>query len=365
MDKQPFVPRYRQIYLDLKNKITSGEYAPGAQLPYERVLCEEYGVERITIRRALELLVQDDLIDKRAGLGSFVKGMERRGPGSGTILFIMMSSSNDIRHNVSAFNASLFFAAEEVCRAHGYTLLYVALQPDDDIARLVNEHDASGMLLISTLPSGMIQAAAQSGRPAICLNHFDPRLMSIMPDNYMGAGMAIDYLAKLGHRRIGYIDGLRDSTNATERREGYCKALLSNGIDSDPELVVSGGMWTYDGGREAMRELLEHNSDTARPTAVFAASDMMAIGAMDEIRRQGLAIPDDISVIGFDNVAMCNFCSPKLTTIGADVMVMAEVAIEHLMLLMNCGMSDSDKYTIRLPVTFVSRDSTRPCPARP
>lgn len=358
------MPRYRQIYSDLKARITSGEYAPGSQLPYERVLCEQYGVERITIRRALELLVNDDLIDKRAGLGSFVKGVDKRSSGSGTILFIMLSGSNDIRHNVSALNALLFFAAEEACRARGYTLLYVALQPGDDVARLAGEHDASGLLLVSTLPSEVIQAASQSDRPAICLNHFDPRLMSIMPDNYLGASMAIDYLVKLGHRRIGYIDGLRNSTNATERREGYVRALMAGGMELDQALMAGGGMWAYDDGREAMRVLLERNPGAARPTAVFAASDMMAIGAMDEVRRQGLTVPDDISIIGFDNVAMCNFCSPKLTTIGTDVAAMADVAIEHLIMLMGRGMTDSDRYTIRLPVTFVGRDSTRPCPGK-
>ena len=359
MDKQPFVPRYRQIYQDLKKKISAGEYAPGTQLPFERVLCEQYGVERITIRRALELLVQDDLIEKRAGLGSFVKGAaEKRAAGSGTVLFIMMNSSNDIRHNVSAFNASLFFSVEEACREHSFTLLYVGLQPDDDVSQLIAEYDPSGILLISTLPDVAIQAAIASRLPTICINHRDEHLMSIVPDNYAGVGMAIDYLAQLGHTRIGYIDGLRRSTNATERRAGYRKALFENGLTTCPELITEGS-WTYDGGREAMDALLRANQGDKRPTAVFAASDMMAIGAMDEIRRQGMNVPEDISVIGFDNVDMGRFCSPKLTTIGTDMRVMADIAMDHLTHLMTKGVSDYDNYTIRLPVSFVARDSAQ------
>ena len=111
MAKSSFVPQYQVIYDNLKAKIQSGELAPGSQLPFERELCEAFSVQRITVRKALDMLVQDGLIYKRAGCGSFVNAPHRESEPAqqGTLLFVMSKSQNDIRSNSSAYNAQLFF----------------------------------------------------------------------------------------------------------------------------------------------------------------------------------------------------------------------------------------------------------------
>lgn len=349
-----FVPRYRSIYTDLKEKIADGIYAPNAQLPIERELCEIYGSERITIRKALDMLVQDDLIYKRAGVGSFVKNPAEEplsfaeSASSNNLLFLMRKNTNDIRHNPGALNSMLFFAMEHICQAYEYSLLYVAVDETDDIASLLKSNKACGVFLVSTLPQKCYDVIAQSGIPAICVNHYHPRLLSVLPDNMGGAQQAVQHLCRLGHRRIAFINGIPNAQNAIERYDGYCRILQENGIVPDANLVADGG-WTYDGGKAAMETLLQLPQ---RPTAVFAASDMMAIGAMETARLHGLSMPQDISFVGFDGIDACKFCSPQLTSIISDPVQMARVSFRQLMMISEQPAAERDCFVVRLPVSL-------------
>lgn len=354
--KKPFVPRYQRIYEDLKAKILDGTYGEGARLPIEHALCEQYGVERITVRKALELLVQDELIVKHAGVGSFVRsGQTAReaSSASNTLLFVMHRNTNDIRSNPSAFNSMLFFAVEKAAKGFGYSLQYVGITQEDDVMELVRRSNACGVFLVSTLPREVIDALVRANIPCICLNHFDDRLIAVVPDNVCGVYDAVTQLCLAGHRRVGFIGGIAEAVNAAERYEGYRRALIDAGYELDLALVQN-GTWTYESGRMAMQRLLELDS---RPTAVFGASDMMAIGAMEAIRNAGLRIPEDVSVIGFDGTDACKFCVPQLTSVTVDPEQMARVACEHLDMLVKREARQADHYVIRLKCRLVNRHS--------
>lgn len=363
MPKPVFVPRYRATYDDLRRKIEQGTYPPGQKLPNEQALCLAYGVERVTVRRALEMLVQDGWIEKRAGVGSFVTqkipGPPAQAVSGKTILFLMQHNQNDIRHNATAFNALLFFPTELRCKEAGYSLLYMSVQPGDDAAALIAQHAIAGVFLVSTLAEAVVEAVASTRVPTICLNTVDPRRISILPDNLHGSRVAVDALVRAGHRRIAFIGGMQHSVNANERHVGYREALAAHGIPYDASLV-SVGNWTFDGGKTAMRAILERFPQAQRPTAVYAASDMMAIGAMETARDMGLHTPGDLSVIGFDNIDMCNFCTPALTSISIDSQQMAGVAVELMDLLIRRGQTAFDRYILRLPADYVERGSITP-----
>lgn len=331
---------------------------PGARLPFERELGEHYGVERITVRKSLSLLVEDGLIEKRAGLGSFVrqpvKDQERTD--SKTILFVMRKSQNDIRSNASAFNAQMFFPMEQACSEKGFTLLYTSLAAGDDIAEPIQRHSVAGVFLVSTMPGSVYQRVWDLGVPAVLINHLDPRFVSVMPDNLNGVRAAMEKLVALGHRRIAYINGVPEASNAVERFSGYRMAMYEHGLTMKQEWILA-GEWTYDGGLAAMEKLLAGLAPGEYPTAVVAASDMMAIGCMDAIKRRGLGVPQDISVIGFDDIDMSRFCTPQLTTIRADSINMARVAYAHLTRAIRERAGETDRYTVRLPVTMIERQS--------
>lgn len=358
MTEKTFVPLYRKIYLDMKQKILDGNYASGEKLPYERELCDLYGVKRVTIRKSLELLANEGLIVKHMGLGSFVAQRSVSAPSSNsesasTILFIMRRNENDIYHNTSSCNTRLFFEMEQICRRHGYLLSYLGLDEATRLSDIVRDHPVSGIFLVSSYHEATIRELAKLKMPAVLLNHCDDNMLSVMPDNLMMVMQVIDYLAEMKHHRIAYIDGMPDSRNAMERWHAFRFAMYAHDLPVDPALYVVGN-WTYEGGRAAARELLKLDK---LPTAVFAASDMMAAGAMEELRQSGLRIPEDISIVGYDNLDIDVMLSPPLSSATVDFKHMCEVAFDHLRLMMEKGERSAERYVIRMPASLIRRDS--------
>ena len=358
MSEKTFVPLYRKIYLDLKEKINSKEFAPGQKLPCERDLCELYGVKRVTIRKSLEMLAQEGLISKQMGRGSFVSDSSApsaaMSPDSAsTILFIMQRNENDIYHNTSSCNTRIFFEVEQICRRNGYLLSYVGLDEETNVADIAREHPVSGVFLVSSYHEHTIRELARMKMPTVLLNHYDPRLLSVMPDNQAMLSLVIDYLHEMRHERIAYVDGMPDSRNAQERWAAFRFAMREHGLDVDPELYFVGN-WTFDGGRAAAREMLKSKR---MPTAVFAASDMMAAGVMEELRSADLRIPADISIVGYDNLDIDVLLSPPLSSATIDFKNMCEVAFEHLKMVMEKGDREMDHYVIRMPASLIRRES--------
>lgn len=149
-------------------------------------------------------------------------------------------------------------------------------------------------------------------------------------DNLKAAYSATDYLIKLGHRCIGLIVGPYKKVGRVKKRLlGYQKALKDNNIDFDPTLVVATEPDLME-GRQAMRQLLALQD---RPTAVFAASDRLAIGGLLEIKQAGLTVPQDVSLVGFDDVEFAAYCDPPLTTIRVPAKEMGYLAVRELL---NC-----------------------------
>lgn len=356
-----FVPMYRKIYQELKQEILGGSYTAGQRLPYERELCQRFAVERVTVRKALQMLSDEGLIEKRSGIGSFVTGRKDDAPpvvteSSANILFVMRQNQNDIRHNTTSCNTKLFFSMEELCRQNGYLLSYVGLDENSDLVSIVKEHAVCGVFLVSSYHERAIEDMRALNTPTVLLNHQDANLLSIMPDNLGMLKQVITYLAEMGHRRIAYIDGMKDSCNAVERWEGFKIAMYLNGLTVDPSLYFVGN-WTFEGGEAAARELLKARE---LPTAVFAASDMMAAGAMDVLKNHGLRIPQDISVIGYDNLDIDTVLSPPLSSATVDFRQMCSVAFEHLQSIMRTGARNTDHYTIRMPAVLIRRASVAP-----
>jgi len=152
-------------------------------------------------------------------------------------------------------------------------------------------------------------------------------------DNVAGAYMAVNHLLRLGYRRVATITGPLYSTAGVDRREGYLKALRARGQAVDEQLIIE-GFFDHDSGYHAMRRLL---SLPTPPDALFAASDSMAIGALQAITEAGLRIPDDIAVIGFDDLSLAASARPPLTTIRQPVLQTGTLAVETMIDLLRNG----------------------------
>jgi LacI family transcriptional regulator len=178
-------------------------------------------------------------------------------------------------------------------------------------------------------------------------------LPTVASQNLEGAIMATDYLLGLGHRRIGFIAGRPDLESARLREQGYRRALEQAGIPFDPNLVRVGA-YIKEATEAPAHELLELAEP---PTAVFAANDVSAIETMEVARSLGLSIPDDLSVIGFDNIPESALSTPALTTIDQSIQQMGYEAAKLLVGLID--EPDRDPIHLTLPTEMVVRQSCR------
>lgn len=176
-------------------------------------------------------------------------------------------------------------------------------------------------------------------------------------DNFTGAILATEHLLALGHRRIGFLGGRPDLESSRLREEGYRTALVDAGLTVEPELMRVGG-YRRESAHEPARELILLSQ---RPTAIFAANDLSAMETMEVAGELGLAIPDDLSVVGFDNVPESALTIPPLTTIGQQIQRMGSEALELLIHLMDG--TDERGTHVRLPTHLIERSSTRPPPS--
>lgn len=178
-----------------------------------------------------------------------------------------------------------------------------------------------------------------------------PRVFSFSFDNRAGGQLATRHLVECGHRRIAFIAGDRAHEDALEREAGYADALRQAGIALDPELVVDGD-FTESGGLQAVNRLLDGRVPF---TAIFAANDQSAIGAALGLYRRQVRVPDDVSLVGFDDVAPAKYSIPPLTTVHQAVYEMGYMAATAVLSLIGGA---TPEVTLP-PPRLVPRESTR------
>jgi len=258
------------------------------------------------------------------------------------------------------FFGAAVHAAEELLRAAGYDMLLYSLGADASERRRVLSGNllrrrVDGVLVLGLRPDADEVTALSAARgPVAIIGVAVDGWPSVRIDDEATARCAMRHLCKLGHRRIGYIGGDRNdplhSVAPTDRHRGYRTELAAAGLAPEPALEAIGG-FTVRGGIAAMEQLLP-----ARPTAVFAASDEMAMGAAHVIRRAGLRVPQDISVIGIDDHELAELFD--LSTVGQPVGTQGALATEMLL----AALSDpaTEPAAIVVPTTLVVRGTTAP-----
>jgi LacI family transcriptional regulator len=212
------------------------------------------------------------------------------------------------------------------------------------------------LLIVPLIPAEYLNALQQRNYPYVLVDQADATGKSSVIDstNWQGAYDAARYLIESGHRRIGFITGLMEIQSAVDRLEGFKSALADHNIPFLEELVVAGDYW-HPGGYAATQRLLDLPQI---PTAIFASNDLEAIGATEAIRERGLRIPDDISIIGFDDIPQASIVYPKLTTVRQPLDQMGRLAAR--LLLEQIENPDRPPRRITLATQLIIRDSCRP-----
>lgn len=258
------------------------------------------------------------------------------------------------------FFPALTRGVEDRARAAGYAVLLantdgdLALEETAIRALLGQQIDGLVVTAVGKDASKLIEEA-QERLPVVVMDRTVASLQthSVVVENVTGARRAVEHLLSLGHRRIAYIGGVPGVVTEVDRMTGYTTALESAGLPVVPELLRH-GHFNYEGGYAAMRDLLSE-----RFTAVFAANDLMALGAMKAIHEAGLRIPEEISVVGFDDIPFAQMAFPPLTTVRQPAYELGAMAAEMLVKIRQGQVPTCIQSMIFQP-ELVQRESTGP-----
>lgn len=252
----------------------------------------------------------------------------------------------------------LLRGATDACNAQRYHLMLSLFTDPADRQEMYRRVLYSGLVdgvivASSSLDDPLIRNLKEDRIPFISVGrHPDQDASYIDVDNVGGARMATEHLIRLGHRRIATIAGPMDTVAGQDRLTGYRQALETRRIPVPDELIVEGD-FAESSGHAAAKQLLPTS-----PTAIFAASDMMAIGALKAAREAGLQIPQDMALVGFDDVPLASLIEPALTTVRQPIERLGSMAVEILLdILENGGNGGSSTHRVVLPTELVVRAS--------
>ncbi|MFC4320391.1 LacI family DNA-binding transcriptional regulator [Litchfieldia salsa] len=213
--------------------------------------------------------------------------------------------------------------------------LYIRAVSDIKDFSIVNSKRFDGIILMSqsNIDNPFIYDVIQKEIPLIVLNREieDPSILNILSNDKEGVYEAISTLIKYGHRQIGLIEGVEGFKSSQERRDGYLKALIENNISINDQLIVKGN-YDMESGYNAMKELL---NKPVKPTAVFCSNDEMAIGGLNAALELGYQVPEDLSIIGFDDIGFAKYTTPSLTTIKRPIEEISIMGLQKLFSLIN------------------------------
>ncbi|MER3553388.1 MAG: LacI family transcriptional regulator [Meiothermus sp.] len=263
---------------------------------------------------------------------------------------------------LAPFHATLAKGVQDAAEKHGYVvfLFNTDEQPEKELRYLgeLQSHLPEGLLIVPTSKTRqnlstlrdltVIELDRTSGTPGV---------HSVLVDNVKGARGAVEHLIGLGHRRIGMVAGPTTVTTASERLEGYQQALLGAGIPFERRLVATGDH-KEEGGYRATKELLSL-PPKLRPTALFAGNSEMAAGAVLAARDLGFTIPDDLSLVSFDDTRWARLMQPPLTVVAQPAYDLGYLACETLISILERN-RPLQATTLRLSTELIVRSSTAP-----
>jgi LacI family transcriptional regulator len=237
-----------------------------------------------------------------------------------------------------------------------YTTHRTASKEANYVANLAKGMVDGLLLVLPRSPADYIGTLTIRNFPFVLIDHQGTGrdCPAVGATNWQGAYNATEYLIKLGHKRIGFITGSMDLSCSEDRLDGYRSALRTHHIPDAPELIYEGTFFQPDGYAGACA-LLDIDDP---PTAIFASNDVMALGAMDAVRSHSLRVPEDISILGFDDIPQAALVRPTLTTVRQPLEQMGRVATQMLLDMLKNPEKEINR--VELPTELMARGSTLP-----
>lgn len=260
------------------------------------------------------------------------------------------------------FFAALVYAIENLLFENDYRILVCSAQENESkeraYAEILIRQRVDGVIAVPTGQGSVLQELfVKPDLPLVLLDRDLPGMKAnrVLVDNAQGGYDGMVHLLSLGHRDVHVIGAPDYSLAMQQRIEGARRALADFGIADHDHCFVSGTLPQYEMGMAAASRLLDQSP---RPTAIFALTDVTAVGVMHEAARRGLRLPDDLSVVGFDDIPLAGFMIPSLTTVAQPIQAMGEQAAR--LVLRQIEQPDHEPECVVLPTQLVVRNSTMP-----
>lgn len=251
------------------------------------------------------------------------------------------------------FYSEILSSIEYNARMKGYHVIVSGTNADEKYFHLAKQRNLDGVIVIGTYSEDFYEGLDQSRVPTVLVDSYvdSSTHKEVKLDDICGGYMATRYLIEHGHRRIAFLSGKRKPGGVSEQRyEGYANALTESGIPLEKKYVFHGNV-DFESARELTNKIVKETDCTA----IFATADIIAVGAIKELNGMHIKVPEEISVIGFDNLNIANYCTPGLTTIGQNIFEKGKMAVE--MLCRTIEEKDLEPEECLIPISIVERES--------
>jgi DNA-binding LacI/PurR family transcriptional regulator len=354
-----YVPQYVRIRDEITRRIETGELAQGERIPSLREMCDEFGVSSITARRALLDLLNEGIVERRGGLGAFVTGMRRRA----RIAVVIIGYSERAWRLNGGLHGQLVGGIASSTWEHDALLTVLPindpLTAPMAIRQLLHDQPVDGLLfrVAGDVDWRVIDIPVGQSLGAVVIKRVPPGsgVPAVLPDARRAGELAVEHLVELGHRRIGLLTATGVSTDTYRaHKAGFIAALERHGIRVTRELV-SEVQSVFDEDRSTAAERLL--SLAVAPTAIVCITDFLALDVYEAAAKQGLRIPEDLSVVSFDDMEFARHLTPPLTTVRLSYYDLGHAAAATLFRVLE---GDEVPTIQELPVELVIRESTGP-----
>ncbi len=360
------IPKYYQLQERIYDLIKNGNMKVGDKLPGERELARQFNVAHMTARHAVQSLVNTGVLHKQHGKGTFVANLKKLSTSeiegkavSKTVTVVLPAVPKSPKITVTFMRSGIL---EAVCEAMSEVNYQVNIsyfnysEKSSPLERCIANSPGGIIFWHNETPKNlfMLKELNERGIPFVLVNNYSNQPYDyVVAENRIGALKMVEHLHELGHRKIAYVDRQENETSVNERREGFLEGIKKFDLNESGIITLK-----YDFNEDDMRECVK-DLVNRKFTAIFAHNDMAAISVIESLREMNVKVPDEISVVGYDNIDMAQFLTPPLTTVHQDFHEMGRKAAEILLGKMT-GNSGRKKFNgkIRLVPELVVRESS-------
>lgn len=344
----------------LLNMLKTDNITPGSKIPSENELVARFGISRPTIRHAISELINEGILYREKGVGTFVA--DRYQPKKTKFIGLILP------YTKGPFEVEITLGVEHVLYSNNYTLIFCnsgnnPVKERDNINRL-RKKGVEGLIILPCEAEKSYKAISElksSAFPFILIDRYLPQLETdyVVSDNYSGAYEAVSYLIRQGHRRIGLIiTPERNITPIRDRIEGYKDALRDNGLkytEIPTAKLIPEGSYIMDIPEEQRVDTVKNFLNRNKISAVVASNDLVALDVYRAVKQIGLSIPQEISIVGFDDLSTSSVLTPPLTTIAQPKYELGKKAATVLLEIIRDERNEIGKFV--LPTELMIRGS--------